>query len=200
MKTIFWYRVDASDFQTGEVKTFEGDIPGNNVLHALKAIDNMAANSWKHQLVKIALHQMDWSTGTIDPRPIMQWRRTTKDRGVVSQYNCAKVRRFTGTAGEIQDIINWMPRKDSQTVIPKEKPRRRFCHETNQFEDVPFDDGLGGWGEFQGRMQREHSDQSHTTGKDVFFPQDIGEYVPPPTKETFKTVVPTGKRKKIHVD
>lgn len=72
--SYFWYRALVKDVR-GVICTKEGDIPGNNAIHAMKAIENMNKNTWKCQLMGLALHAINWETGQLEDDPLINWTR-----------------------------------------------------------------------------------------------------------------------------
>jgi len=70
----YWYRVLVQDVK-GHISTKEGDIPGNNALHAMKAIENMNANTWGGQLYQVGLYEVNMQTGVVSTIPTVLWSR-----------------------------------------------------------------------------------------------------------------------------
>lgn len=73
-QTYYWYRVTLQDVR-GVACYKEGDIPGNNQLHCLQAVENMNKNSWKGVLMSVSLYKMDMESGMIDKEPEISWSR-----------------------------------------------------------------------------------------------------------------------------
>jgi hypothetical protein len=70
----FMYHVLVKDCR-GVVVTKQGDIPGNNVLHAVKCVENICKNTWNSSLYQVVLREMDFETGEIRPEPVFLWNK-----------------------------------------------------------------------------------------------------------------------------
>ena len=54
-QSYFWYRCLVKDARN-HIVTKEGDVPGNNALHAMKAIENINKNTWEGTLWQLTLY------------------------------------------------------------------------------------------------------------------------------------------------
>lgn len=71
--SFYWYKVILS--KGGTMQEMAGDIPGNNPMHAMLAIEEMNLNTWEGSLMSVRLHDIDWNTGVISEDPVIHWTR-----------------------------------------------------------------------------------------------------------------------------